>query len=485
MRERASPPKGKPRTVRFIPPDQAPTRHPRRGGFGAVRVGERLTVHFSGVDPDGGALVKLGSALLSVPFGVPGEDAIVEVVKGGRRAQGRLVALLRKSAEVVQARCPHFGRCGGCQWQHLLPDAQRRLKTRLVKDYLKEYADVRRDLVLETTGGDAWAYRNALRAVFAERDGVAIVGYHAGGSSRVLDIAECPVQHPANEAVLRAARHAARALGLPVYNRQTGAGLIRGVLGLVSFATGETLFTLSTAASLADPTAVVHAVLDRVPGLVGILNTIQPRPTPDLLGPRLRLLWGRDSIEDEIGGFRLRLRPGSELPANPRGMSYLIDAVRHAAAVGAGDTVLDLGAETPLFALALAQAAEAVTGVAPGRRAMFDAREAAAGNGVVNAAFYTRDPLTVLERLVAKGRRPDVVLATAAGPGLEPRTIPAVAAARIPRVVYAARSLATCARDLIRWRQAGYQVQAVQPVDLLPQTSHVHCVVALRCASSG
>lgn len=485
MRERASPPKGKPRTVRFIPPDQAPTRHPRRGGFGAVRVGERLTVHFSGVDPDGAALVKLGSALLSVPFGVPGEDAIVEVVKGGRRAQGRLVALLRKSAEVVQARCPHFGRCGGCQWQHLLPDAQRRLKTRLVKDYLKEYADVRRDLVLGTTGGDAWAYRNALRAVFAERDGVAIVGYHAGGSSRVLDIAECPVQHPANEAVLRAARHAARALGLPVYNRQTGAGLIRGVLGLVSFATGETLFTLSTAAPLPDPTAVVHAILDRVPGLVGILNTIQPRPTPDLLGPRLRLLWGRDSVEEEIGGFRLRLRPGSELPANPRGMSYLIDAVRHAAAVGAGDTVLDLEAETPLFVLALAQAAEAVTGVAPGRRAMFDAREAAAGNGVVNAAFYTRDPLTVLERLVAKGRRPDVVLAIAAGTGLEPRTIPAVAAARIPRVVYAARSLATCARDLVRWKQAGYEVKAVHPVDLLPQTSHVHCVVALRRVSSG
>ncbi len=482
MRERASPPKGKPRTVRFIPTDQAPTRHPRRGGVGTLHAGERLTVHFDDIDLDGSAVVRLGAMRLSVPFGVPGEDAVIQVVKGGRAAQGKLVALLRKSADIVQARCAHFGRCGGCQWQHLLPEAQRHLKTRLVKEYLKEHAAVRRDLVQETVGGEAWAYRNVLRAVFAERDGVAIVGYHAGGSSRVLDVAECPVQHPANEAILRAARRAARALGLPVYDRQTGRGLVRGVLGLVSFATGQALMTWSTAAPLPDPTAVVHAVLDRVPGLVGILNTIQPRPTPDLLGARMRLLWGRDSVEEEIAGFRLRLRPGADLPANPRGMVLLVDALRRAADLHGGEVVLDLTAATPLFVLALAEKAAAAIGVAPTRREMIDAREAAGWNGVTNAAFYSRDPLATLERLVSRGSRPAVALVNAEGQGLELQTVQAVAEAKIPRVVYLARSLATCARDVVRWTQAGYGVQAVQPVDLLPQTSHVHCVVALRRA---
>lgn len=467
------------RTTRLVPGPEAPTRHPRRGGLGAVRTGERLTVHFSGMDPRGAAVARVGAAVLSVPFGVPGEDAVVEVTRGGRRAEARLVALLRKVPSVIPARCRHFGRCGGCQWQHLLPDAQRGLKTHLVKDFLKEHADIPRDLVSETVGGEPWAYRNTIRAVFGEREGTAVVGFHAAGSSRVLDIAECPVQHPANEAMLQAARHAVRTLGLPVYDWTTGRGLARGVVGLVSFSRGEALLTLSLAAPVRDPAPLVHAVIDRVPGLVGILTTVQPRPTPDLLGRRLRLLWGRDSVEDEIAGFRLRLRPSTALPAHPRAVTHLITAVVRAAAVGRGQTALDLGAATPLVTLALAASADAATGVVPDRRALADAREAAEWNGAPNALFSVHPPLTALGKHTGP-RTPSAVVLTAEGPGLDVPLIEAVAAARVPRVVYVARSLWVCARDLGQWRRAGYAVVSVQPVDLLPHTSHVHLVVALR-----
>lgn len=468
-----------PRTSRLVPQAEAPTRHPRRGGLGTVHVGERLTVHFSAVGPDGSAVARIGPVALSVPFGVPGEDAIVEVTKGGRRAEGRLVALLRKSADVITARCRHFGRCGGCQWQHLVPEMQRHLKTRLVKEYLKEHAEIRRDLVAGTVGGDAWAYRNTIRAVVAEREGLAVVGYHAGGSARVLDVAECPVQHPANEAMLNAARHAIRTLGVPPYNQSTGAGVVRGFVGSVSFATGEALLTLSTAVPLPDPTSVVHALLDRVPGLVGILSTVQPKPTPDLFGRRLRLLWGRDSVEDEIAGFRVRLRPTTELPANPGAMVLYIDAVVRAASLRRGETALDLTASTPLITLALAAAGESATGVTPSPRVLADAWDAVHWNGVTNAVFTTRDPLALLAKHPSR-RRPDVVAVTADGPGLDPATFEVIQTVGIPRVVYLARSLATCARDLVRWRQVGYTVASVQPVDLLPQTSHVHLAVALR-----
>ncbi len=481
MSPRATAPggRGRARTAHLVPRPEPPTRHPRGGGLGTTHVGERLTVHFSAIAPNGWAVAHLGPVTVSVPFGVPGEDAIVEVIKSGRRAEARLIALLRKSSDVIQARCRHFGRCGGCQWQHLTPQLQRRLKTRLTKDFLKQYADVPRDLVAETVGGDAWAYRNAVRAVFAERDGVAVVGFHAAGSAHVLDIAECPVQHPSNEALLHAARHAVRALGLPVYDQSTRTGLIRGMLGLVSFTTGQALLTLSTAAALRNPTDVVHALIDRVPGLVGILSTVQPKPSSDLLGPRVRLLWGRDSVEEEIAGFRMRLRPTTDLPANPRATSLLVDAVVAAAAMRPDETAFDLAAATPLMVFGLAGFAGGVTGVVSTRQEMADAREAAEWNGITNAAFSAGDPLRVLAKAAAH-HRPDAVVVTAQGPGLDPAIAEAVAAARVPRVVYLARSLSTCARDLVRWRQAGYQVISVQPVDLLPQTSHVHLVVALR-----
>lgn len=443
-------------------------------------MGERVTVRFVSVEPAGAAVARLGPVVFSVPFGVPGEDAVVEVTRGGRRAEARLVALLHKSAAVVSARCQHFGRCGGCQWQHIVLEAQRRFKTRLVKDFLKEHADVRRDLVRETVGGEAWGYRSTVRAVFGQRDGTAVLGFHAAGSSRVVDVAECPVQHPANEAMLRAARHAIRALRLPVYDPASGRGLMRGMLGLTSFATGQALMTLSTAARLPDPAALVHALIDSVPGLVGILNAVQPARSAELLGPRLRLLWGRDHVDEEIAGMKVRLRPNTEMPANARAVELLLNSVTLAAAARPEETALDLTATTPLITLALAGVAGSATGVAPGRRVLADALHAAAINGVTNAAFTTRNPLA--RAASPARRRPDLAVVTAAGTGLDAALMEMVGASGVPRVVYLARSLATCAHDLATWRRLGYAVAGVYPVDILPQTSHVYLVTALRKA---
>jgi 23S rRNA (uracil1939-C5)-methyltransferase len=465
--------------VRHVPGADAPTRHPRRGGLGTTQLGDRFAVRFTGMTPGGAATVRLGAVHLAVPFGVPGEEALIEITKAGRRAEGRLIALSRKSTDVVPARCRHFGRCGGCQWQHLAPELQRRLKTRLVKEYLKEHADLRRDVVADTLGGEAWAYRNTMRVVFAERGGEIVLGYRAAASSRVLDIVECPVQHPANEAMLQAARDAVSDLGLAVYDRERGTGLVRGILGLVSFATGQTLLTVSSRAPLPDPTAIVHALLGRVPGLTGILNTVQPAPSLEMRGPRWRLLWGRDHIEDDIAGLRIRLRPTTEMPANPAAMTFLLDAVRRAADLRPRDVALDLLAETPVVTLLLAQAGAGATGIVPGRREVDDAWHAARVNGVPNALFTTRDAPSVLVS-TARRRVPDVVVITASGSGLDPAVLQAVARARVPRVVYVARALAACARDLVAWRGAGYGTVLVQPIDLLPQTSHVHLVVALR-----
>ncbi len=47
------------------------------------------------------------------------------------------------------------------------------------------------------------------------------------------------------------------------------------------------------------------------------------------------------------------------------------------------------------------------------------------------------------------------------------------------RLVYAGHSLSLLATDLATAAGAGYHVAEVRPVDLLPQTSHVHCVVRL------
>ena len=76
------------------------------------------------MNADGAAVGPTGAQRVSVPFGIPGEEALVEIVRGGVRPEGKILTLLRKSPQTAAPRCRHFGVCGGCATQHA--DAQGR-----------------------------------------------------------------------------------------------------------------------------------------------------------------------------------------------------------------------------------------------------------------------------------------------------------------------------------------------------------------------
>jgi 23S rRNA (uracil1939-C5)-methyltransferase len=159
----------------------------------------------------------------------------------------------------------------------------------------------------------------------------------------------------------------------------------------------------------------------------------------------------------------------------------LCEAVVRAAAMGAGTRACDLIASTPLYTLAMAAQAEHALGVVTRRTDLRPFHEAAARNGVANASFVVRRPRA--DGGIARGddapAAADVAVVAARGIGVEGDIVADVAAARVPRVVSVSRTLGACVHDLARWRRAGYRVLHVQPVDVLPHTSHVHLVVTL------
>ncbi len=461
---------------------KAPSRLPRSETSLAerpLRPGQKVTLTFRAMNLEGAGVAGAARQVVTVPFALPGEEAVVEITAAGRRqAQGKIVSLLRKSPEVVTPRCRHFGRCGGCQWQHLPYPAQLRQKTLLVKDYLKSTLQISPGLVRDALGADPWGYRNRIQAAFAVRRDRLVGGYYATDDRSIINVQECPIQYADNVRILHAARDSAAELGWPVYDVETGRGLVRGVIGQVGLASGEMMLVLCTTREVPDRMAFVRAVRDRLDRLVSVLLSVQPRHTPELLG-RLHLLWGRLFIEDEVAGLRLRLYASPAIPPNPRALPLWLDAIVRAAELSPAETVVDVACEEGFVPLALAARAARVVGVAPDRDAMHRAWENARLNGVDNCIFYTRDPAGVLAKLRAKGDHADVVVVTSRGGAISPDVFAGAAAIGARRVVYAGHSTSLLATDLSTAASAGYQAVEIQPVDLLPQTSRVHCVARL------
>ena len=77
-----------------------------------------------------------------VPFSIPGEVVDVEIVRDcGRYVEARLLAVRESSPARVEADCPAFGRCGGCQARHMAYEEALRLKRQRVADALERIVD--------------------------------------------------------------------------------------------------------------------------------------------------------------------------------------------------------------------------------------------------------------------------------------------------------------------------------------------------------
>lgn len=446
----------------------------------SLRPGQKLTLSFRSLNLDGAGVAAAGTLRVAVPFALPGEEAIVEITRGGRRPEGKIVTLVRKSAHAAIPQCRHFGVCGGCQWQHLSYDAQLEHKTRLVRAHLEDVLRGTGGEVRDAVGASPWEYRNRVQAAFALRQDKVVVGYYTFGDDlRVINVQECPIQHGDNVRLLRAAREAVVELGWPIYDRGTGRGLVRGVIGQVGMSSGEAMLVLSTSREVPDRMALVRAVRDRVLNLTSLLLSVQPAHTSELLGS-VRLLWGRTYIEDEIAGLQLRLYATPAVPPNPRALPLWLDAIARGIGTAGTQTVADVACAEGLVPLALASKVSKVIGIAPDREAMHRAWENARLNGVDNCIFYTRAPAGVLAKLRARGEGIDAMVATARGRPTAAEVFQEAAASGAHRVVCAGHSLTLLVQDLVAARAAGFRPLDVQPVDLLPQTSRVHTVVTLE-----
>jgi 23S rRNA (uracil1939-C5)-methyltransferase len=129
-----------------------------------------------------------------VPFTAPGDRVRVEIVESHKRyAQGKLVEILEPSPERVNPRCPAFGRCGGCQWQHISYATQWKTKSSGVLHALTRTSTKRCLAPLEEMPAErVWEYRNRVQL----RGEKGSIGFYAKGSHDMIQIERCEIARP-------------------------------------------------------------------------------------------------------------------------------------------------------------------------------------------------------------------------------------------------------------------------------------------------
>ena len=403
-----------------------------------------LVIDLTGIAHGGDAVGRHKGKVVFVPHAIPGERVRVHV-RANKRGYSRatLREVLVPSPHRVVPPCPHFGTCGGCQWQHIDYAAQLAYKQQIIGEQLRRIGKIEDPLVTAALGmTEPWRYRN--RAQYSVSPGGRL-GFRAARSHRVVPIETCPLLDPLVEEVC--------------HMLDIG---FRGVDRVVIHACGRT----------DDAIVVFEGSTDEVP--VAEIDA----PVSCLFsthGGDLVVLAGRPYVEEQMAGHLLRVSTGSFFQVNVEQAERMVALLKAHLELSAGDHLVDAYCGVGTLGLPLAGRVAEVIGIESCHSAVEDARHNAEGLSNVRVIEgRTRDVLPdVLDCA-------DVVILDPPRQGCHSDVVAALCAAGPARVAYVSCDPATLARDVgLLVHRGDYRLLAVQPIDMFPQTYHIESVSLL------
>ena len=437
-------------------------------------------LEITGYTAEGMGVARLEGRVVFVPYTIAGERWMVRLEKVNKTvAWGRGVELLRPSPERVEADCPLFGRCGGCQFRHMTYAEELRAKGRRVADALERLGGVSLELPPVLGAEDPTRYRNKVQfPVAMGRRGLA-VGYYRPRSHDVLDAEDCLLQPREVTVLRRAFKGWMEEYRIPPYEERTGAGLIRHLYVRTNRAGEGLCCVVANGEQVPFDRELVDGLRGALPRLAGVVLNVNTRDTNVILGEKYRTLWGRDYLEEELCGLTFRLSVPSFFQINQPQTQRLYQVALEFAGLTGRETVLDLYCGIGTISLAMARRAGRVIGAEIVPQAIRDAEANARRNGITNGEFFCGDAGQVAQKLGKEGVRPEVICVDPPRKGLAPQ-VPAILAGMGPeRIVYVSCDPATLARDVKRLGELGYQAVRGQAVDLFPRSAHVETVLLL------
>jgi 23S rRNA (uracil1939-C5)-methyltransferase len=420
----------------------------------------------------GEGLAHHEGATVFVPFVLPGERVGVAPMEQKKKfVRARVERIVEASAERVAGRCPHFGVCGGCDYQHIPYEAQLRYKSEILRETLGRLGRIEWTGEITTHASPPWEYRNRAQwkirplvdAATDAKAGAADgkdklgIGYFRANSTALCAVKDCSIISPLLLKTLLALREAL-----------AGGALPRGLREIEAFGDAADAKLLLTATFAGFPSrAAEHAETFRrlAPEIASLLFHDPSHDRMELFGPGF--------LDYEVGGTAYRVGHLSFFQVN----RFLIEELTREIVEReqGGRLALDLFAGVGLFSVPLAKRFERVVSVESNPAAARDLETNMRSRGTIEVR--TAEVERFLERTK---ERPELVVLDPPRAGLTPEAIQRITKIAPALITYVSCEPPTLARDLASFAKAGYECTEVHLFDLFPQTFHIEAVVRLR-----
>ncbi|MEV7683836.1 TRAM domain-containing protein [Streptomyces sp. NPDC088341] len=430
----------------------------------ASLIGEEYEVEVGPVAHGGHCVARTdGGRVLFVRHALPGEKVRVRVTEGdedSRFLRADAVEIIDASKDRVEAPCPYAGpgRCGGCDWQHAKPGAQRRFKGEVIAEQLHRLAGLTPEeagwdgTVMPAPGdklptGEVPAWRSRVQYAIDENGRA---GLRRHRSHDVEPVEHCMI---ATEGVSE----------LGVERREWPQ--IATVEAIAASGSGDRQVILT-------PREGGRLPLVELDRPVSVLRVEEH-------DGGVHRVHGRAFVRERADGRTYRVGMGGFWQVHPSAPQLLVEAVMQGLMPRKGETALDLYCGVGLFAGAIAERVGetgAVLGIESGKRAVEDARHNLQDLPRVRIEQGKVDQVLPRTRITET----DLIVLDPPRAGAGKQTVKHLSTLGARRIAYVACDPAALARDLTYFHEGGYRPRTLRAFDLFPMTHHVECVAILE-----
>jgi 23S rRNA (uracil1939-C5)-methyltransferase len=400
--------------------------------------------------------------VIFVPLTAPGDTVRCEIVQEKERfAFGKLSEIIVVSSERTLPPCPVFGRCGGCQWQHISYGRQLSAKRDILTDGLTRIGHAKDPPTTETVPSPReYGWRWKVDLAF-DADGEDIrVGFYTWRGAEIVPIHGCPVAHDEINARIPLLARALSALGVE------GRGeveLVAGIGGKVSAhlkSGGPARISREAARNFLEAASLSGLEAATKRGMAAFGEPVVFYPGWD----------GKREIP-------LGVRPSMFVQANPgatRGLVNLLLSLDLSQ-----KRVLELYSGIGTLTIPMGMAGTRVLAVESLPASVKEARRTARGLGIEGIDFISGDVRRVLGDLLGERDSWDIVVLDPPRAGAYP-VVDAVAALGASEIVYVSCYPPTLARDVAVLIGHGYRLEKITPFDFFPETFHVEALCHMK-----
>ena len=494
---------------------------------------ESARIKIDRLAPGGDGIGTLEGKISFVPYSLPEEKILCRKIEDRKNYSRWLPAAVETPSPYRQEPpCPyHFQPgmqgiwCGGCDWQHIKIEEQRKWKKELVRETLRRLGGFENPQVQEIIfAPDAFRYRNKVQIPFAPRKNAVIpaipvipakagihgfpiktfgndgrmdscfrrndvpskgfaAGFYAPGSHDIVEFEDCLVQPELSLKIFRAVNNFAAAKNWEAYDKDNNRGWLRHLV-IRTNSDGEALVVLVTrSGQFDDGGAFEESLRAACTEVKGIFQNLQPEQSNVILGARWVKLWGADRLREKIGGLEIYFSPGAFMQVNTPAAELLYREALSLAEMGSDWTLLDLYCGVGVMALMAAKKLKRAVGVEEVPISIEDAMFNARMNKISNVIFVKASVEEFFRKNFGRSSfafNPEKLAVILDPPraGCKPEVIHRLLEFEPARVVYVSCDPATLARDL-KLLSRKYSVEKVVPVDLFPQTSHIETIVSM------